>query len=117
MIKTKASRQASAVVEIPQGLDVPEFREKWQEFLGYRREIRKPLRAASQGALLKRLCDWGAAAAIESIDSTISNGWQGLFQLNGESKNGRNGKTNGRTIGPGQRHPQDAAERSRIGTF
>lgn len=58
--------------------------DKIQDYFDYRREIKKPFK--SQKSVLTKLkefysqCDkYGEVAVIESINSAISNGWQGTF--------------------------------------
>lgn len=65
---------------LPPKLDTPEFRAAWKRWLSYREQMRKPLKPASLEALLKKLSGWGADQAIRSIDESIANGWQGLFE-------------------------------------
>ncbi len=65
---------------LPQELDSEPFKMAWNEFLSYRKGIKKPLKRDSKKAQLKTLASWGAKDAIESINETIRNGWQGLFK-------------------------------------
>lgn len=76
-------------VVIPSSLDTVTFRETWERWLGYRREIKKPLKDASLAALLKRLAKWGVDSAIQSIENSIANGYQGLFEPTANSRPGR----------------------------
>jgi len=64
----------------PENLDTPEFRAAWESYVTYRKASRmKTLLPTSVEAQLKKLSEFGHAAAVESITQTISNGWQGLF--------------------------------------
>lgn len=67
-------------VDLPVELDTPEFRKAWQNWIGYRRTIKKTLKPVSQAVLLKKLAKWGVEESIASIEISISNGWQGLFE-------------------------------------
>lgn len=63
--------------------------EKLQEFADYRKAIKKPLRPASFQSFMKRLIKLGNGneeTMIEILDTSIANGWQGIFPL----KNGTN---------------------------
>lgn len=81
---TTSSTSAIAPVEetaFPVGLDSAGFRAAWLDWLAYRREAKlgkwKP---RTVSAKLAEMAGWGEAAAIESIRSSIANGWQGLFE-------------------------------------
>lgn len=66
--------------EFPANLDTLSFRSLWMAYLEYRKASRmKNLLPTSVQAQLKKLSEWGHDAALESIQQTISNGWQGLF--------------------------------------
>lgn len=106
-IKTKGGPQKSGGKQTPEDVPIPpeldsrEFREAWSEWLGYRRERKLTRTPRTLDAQLKKLAAWGSAAAIESIHTSIANGWIGLF----EPKGNQNGSYNNRTgAGPGQRH-------------
>lgn len=79
--------------------DTPRFREVWDAWRLYRREIRKPYRSTlSEQAALKGLERYGEDMAIAMVERSIANSWQGIFpieeQRNGKStfsKNGRSG--------------------------
>ncbi len=76
----------SDLTVFPAALDNPEFKAKWGEYTAYRREQRfKPLKARSIAKQFEEMESWGVASAIQSIDDTIRNSWQGLFA----PKNGR----------------------------
>ena len=57
------------------------------------------------------LVSMGPARAIAAINHSVGNGWQGIFEANGESNHARNSHR----IGPGQRHPDDTTARSQLG--
>ena len=52
----------------------------WKRWLDYRAEIRKPLKPASHQAAMTALARYGAQQGAV-VDQSISNGWQGLFDL------------------------------------
>ena len=83
--------------ELPPELQDDKFRIAWEEYLKYRTENRwKPLRAMSIERKWRELAGWGLDGAIESIEQTIRNGWQGLFvpqsRVTKDSKDGTVGK-------------------------
>ncbi len=87
--KDKARRKAAAeLAEIPTGLDTGAFRQKWGEWIKYRIAIRKTLTRQTADGQLKKLAEWGEAAAVAAIENSITQGWQGLF-LPKEDRNGR----------------------------
>lgn len=65
--------------------------EKINEFIKYRKEIKKPIREASKAAFLKKLeklSNGNEYTAIEILEESIAQGWQGIFPL----KNNNYGK-------------------------
>ena len=64
---------------IPDELDTPGFRKAWRDWLGYRREKRKPVSTRAANMQLRRLAACGPAAAVAAIEMSIGNDWQGLF--------------------------------------
>jgi hypothetical protein len=85
---------------LPPELDSDEFKAAWQEWLDFRRKVkRKPVSATAAGKQLKELADWGQAGAIASIQQSIKNDWQGLFPPDGKKpENERD-----RPLKPGER--------------
>lgn len=80
------------------GVQIPfseqEFIDKWQEWLQYRKERRlatyTPTGLKSTFTNLKKISNNNAKTAIEVIEQSLANGWQGLFEL----KQTFNGKIN-----------------------
>jgi len=67
-------------IQIPANLQTSRFQQAWSEFLDYRKAGKfKPLQPASIKAQLKNLAEMGHDAAIEAINQSIANGWQGIF--------------------------------------
>lgn len=65
--------------ELPSSLNTQAFREAWETWLEFRRdELRKPVTPISGKMSLKLLSRLGASRAIEAIEHTIANGWQGI---------------------------------------
>jgi hypothetical protein len=64
--------------ELPFSSEV--FSKAWQSWLDYRKELKKPLKDATVKAQWKEFVKWGEAGAIASIEQSIKNGWQGLFE-------------------------------------
>lgn len=77
--------------EIPAALDTPKFRKAWEQFCEYRRDDkRKPITQRSCTMLLNKLDRDGVEAAVEAIEQSIANGWQGVFPER-ISKGGKHG--------------------------
>lgn len=58
--------------------------EKLQEFVNYRKAIKKPIRKESLGAFMRKLINLGNGneeIMIEILENSIANGWQGIFPL------------------------------------
>lgn len=78
---------------MPPELDNPEFRAAWDCWLKYRRERKLPkLIPRSIDMQLRKLAGWGCPAAIESINASIQNQWQGLFAPRADGSGGKPGR-------------------------
>lgn len=78
---------------MPAGLDTPEFRSAWADWLAYRHERRLPkLIPKSIDAQLQKLAGWGQKDALASIKQSIEQQWQGLFEPRAISGKGPGGK-------------------------
>jgi hypothetical protein len=65
---------------LPFVLNDPRFISKWDEYITYRKESRWPkLLSRSTQMQWDALAEVGLDGAIESIDTTIRNGWRGIF--------------------------------------
>jgi len=58
------------------------FSKAWQSWIDYRKELKKPLKDATVTAQWKEFVTWGEDKSIASIQQSIKNGWQGLFEPN-----------------------------------
>lgn len=54
--------------------------EAWDRWVAFRKAIRKPIKSASESAMKLKLQRYGADQAAV-VDQSISNQWQGLFDL------------------------------------
>lgn len=70
--------------KIPWASDLPfssdAFSNAWQSWIDYRKQLKKPLKDATVKAQWKEFVKWGEASSISSIEQSIKNGWQGLFE-------------------------------------
>jgi len=73
----------------PKNLISDKFKKAWSEWVAHRVEIRKPLKPTQISKQLKRLSDLGEAGAIEALEHTIENGWQGIRRPGQEESNGK----------------------------
>jgi hypothetical protein len=72
-------------IQIPSNLQTTQFRQAWNEYLDYRKAGKfKPLQPASIKAQLKQLSEMGHDIAVEAINTSIRNGWQGIFPPKGQ---------------------------------
>lgn len=74
----------------PENLDNQRFKDAWNLWNVYRKEIKKPLTPTAQKQQLKFLSERGNDA-VAIIEKSIQNSWQGLFDLDKGTKNGRSG--------------------------
>lgn len=80
-VKEKKSEKNSLPFE------TPEFKKSWDEWIEYRRQIKKPYRSElSIQTALKRLSKFSEAEVMEMIDCSIGQGWQGLWPPGMRSK-------------------------------
>lgn len=79
--KSPPTEKTHEPTEFPEELDTPEFRATWAEWIAHRIEIRKPMKPLGAKKLLKSLAEGGERKAIESINQSIANGWQGVFEV------------------------------------
>lgn len=68
-------------VFFPESLCTEAFSSAWGRYVAYRAKSKlKKLQPMSVQAQLEKMANWGEQAAIEAINATIANGWQGLFE-------------------------------------
>jgi len=87
-------------VFFPENLNSENFKSKWNEWMVYRKEIKKPIKSIkSQNALLKQLGQYNEEFVMCLIDRSITRQWQGLIFDNTDSefKNFNYGKIKGNT--------------------
>ena len=70
----------------PQELDTDKFRHSWGEWIQHRVELRKKLTPLATKKLLNKLASWGHDRAIAAIEFSITNGWIGVYESQGEPK-------------------------------
>lgn len=57
-----------------------EFSKMWIRWIDYRKELKKPLKDATVTAQWAEFKIWGEEKSVQSIQESIKNGWQGLFE-------------------------------------
>lgn len=68
-------------VVVPDVLNTVEFTAVWSEYIGYRKTMGfKTLKSQSIQRTYDQLAKWGHDSAIQSIQNSIRNGWQGIFE-------------------------------------
>ena len=65
--------------EFPDSLNFPEFREKWNEWLDYRKSKRKPVSPIAAKKQIATLSQYDLQTAMAMIDESIRNDWTGIF--------------------------------------
>ena len=71
-------KNAPWTVELPFNSEA--FSKAWQSWIDYRKQIKKPIMEATMNAQWKEFAKWGETKSIISIEMSIKNGWQGLFE-------------------------------------
>lgn len=67
------------------------FQEAWADWISFRKEIKKPLTPTAIKMQLKLLASWREIDAIASIEQSVRNGWQGLFEAKASVNSNGNG--------------------------
>ena len=62
------------------------FECSWQDFKEHRKQIKKPMTELAENRMLKKLGKYSVSVAIEMLDRSIENGWQGVFELDGKEQ-------------------------------
>lgn len=75
----RRAREAEPL-DLPQCLHTAAFETAWHEWQRYRAEAKKPLTPSTVRKQLRVLERMGHDGAIASIEQSIANGWQGLFE-------------------------------------
>lgn len=90
--ESKSESSTNIPPKSPQGgvLDElsPELREAVEGFIEYRKKIKKPMTDRAIELLIGKLRKMAATDAerIEMLNQSVMNGWQGVFELKGETK-------------------------------
>ena len=74
----KEGRKERDAVAIDLPFQSEEFKEAWQKWETFRREIKKPLTNSTIKMQLKQIEAWGEQRSIKIIDNCVLNGWYGL---------------------------------------
>lgn len=79
------------LIALPAELDAPQFRTAWGEWVDFRGKLRKPISEPAAKKQLSQLIRYGPDGAAESINQSIANDWQGLFEpkRNGQQQQGK----------------------------
>jgi len=91
-IKTDQTETGSLEISFLQNKN--SLKEKLLEFIAFRKSIKKPIREESVPAFIKKLeklSESNEQMAIEILDESIANGWQGIFPLEKKNTKTRNG--------------------------
>ena len=56
----------------------------WEDFKEHRKQIKKPMTPLAETRMLMKLSKYSVKVAIEMLDSSIENGWMGVFEINGK---------------------------------
>ena len=73
-------QQQGWIVRLPFGSEA--FLSAWKSWVVYRKEMKKKLTDSSVTAQCREFALWGEQKSIESIEQSIKQGWQGLFEPN-----------------------------------
>lgn len=66
--------------------NISELKDSYMEWVKFRKEIKKKITPSIAEKQIKLLARWGVEKARASIEQSIRNGWQGLFEPEREAK-------------------------------
>ncbi len=95
-IKEGRKRADAPLPSIPDALKTPEFEAAWNDWIADRKTRGKKVTALAAARQLKQLEAWGVTKAIQSIEKSIRNGYQGLFEPHDEHHNSNGSARNGK---------------------
>jgi hypothetical protein len=78
--------QVDWLAGVPADLDVPEFRQRWLEWVEYRRALKKPVKPVSLPAAFRQLAKMGVQEFLALSDRAMANGWYGFDHDKKESQ-------------------------------
>jgi hypothetical protein len=79
--KSKSDRGDARGEVVPPELDDPRFHEAWKSYQDMRRQNGWPkLKALSINAKFKEWITWGLEETILALETTVKQGWQGVFE-------------------------------------
>lgn len=82
--KTK-TRKREESLPLPPALDSESMREAWKNWIGHRKQLKKPMTTNTVNQLHKKFLEWGEQRSIAAIEHTVCMGWQGLREPEGSS--------------------------------
>lgn len=86
--KRERARFRPEEIELPDGLDTPEFRTAWRQFCEHRRDIKKPLSRQAASLNLNRCAALGVDRAIGGIEYSITGGHPAVYPDWDRNRNG-----------------------------
>jgi len=75
----RTNKKPAPKFELPVALNTPEFKAAWEGFQEMRKAIKKPLTARAMSLVINKIELWGHDVAIEALDRSTTNNWQGVF--------------------------------------
>jgi hypothetical protein len=96
---SSSSISSSEEEGLPKELDTPEFRRAWADYLAYRTANKmKTLKPASVRRQFATFAGWGVVKVVEAIDTTIRQGWQGIFEPSAKRDGASHKPNNGKSV-------------------
>lgn len=80
-ISSSSSSEINKVADAPSmPFESDRFKRAWEEWISYRNHSKKKLSPISIKKQFNQFIQWGEVKSIQSINQSISHGWQGLFE-------------------------------------
>jgi hypothetical protein len=89
--QTQCTQRTQRKIFVPV-FDSKEFQTAWTDFLEHRKEKRSPVKAKSYDLLSRKLKAMGEPAAVLALQTSIENGWTGVFPPKSDRTQARKSK-------------------------
>lgn len=87
---------------IPEKLDTPQFRQAWDDWLGFRKELGVKMTPTTASRQFAKLGKHPPPTAVAMLEQSMCNGWRGLFEVK-QSQNGQHAPQKRVYVGEGGR--------------
>ena len=84
--------QGGDEIVFPEALNCTTFKNLWKQWREHRKQIKKPMTVLAEEKSLSKLSALSLSDAIQTVENSIANGWQGIFPDKISSPQSSNGQ-------------------------